>query len=235
MEVIKIVKWIKKKVKEANACGCVVGLSGGIDSAVVAALCKKAVGKNLLCLILPCQSAKFDVDDAIFLAKKFKLKTRIIDLSPTYIRLLKSLPNGTNKIAKANIIPRLRMTTLYYFANLLNYLVVGTGNKSEISVGYFTKYGDGGVDILPLGNFYKSEVKQLAYELNIPEKIIQKIPTAGLWKGQTDEGEMGFTYDELEKVLRSYEKSRKIPRGKIGKMLKNSEHKRKMPEIYNKG
>jgi NAD+ synthase len=122
------------------------------------------------------------------------------------------------------------MTTLYFFANTLNYLVAGTGNRSELSIGYFTKYGDGGVDILPIVNLVKSEVRALARELNVPQQIIDRTPTAGLWLGQTDESEMGFTYDDLERYLKEG------PQGlapalamKIERLVRASEHKRHLP------
>src|SRR6185369_11374700 len=105
------------------------------------------------------------------------------------------------KLPMANVKPRMRMTTLYYVANTLNYMVAGTGNRSELSIGYFTKYGDGGVDLLPIGNLLKSEVRTAARELGVPQPIIDKAPSAGLWLGQTDEAEMGFTYAELESYL----------------------------------
>ncbi|MFN3966799.1 MAG: NAD(+) synthase, partial [Endomicrobiia bacterium] len=130
------------------------------------------------------------------------------------------------KIARGNLKPRLRMLVLYYFANKLNYLVAGTGNKSEIMMGYFTKYGDGGVDILPIGDLLKKDVIQLARKLEIPERIINKKPSAGLWPGQTDEEEMGITYKKLDKILESKSKN-----SKIENIIKKTEHKRKPPEI----
>ncbi|MEW6556861.1 MAG: NAD+ synthase [Elusimicrobiota bacterium] len=223
----KIVNWLKKKVKNTKKNGFVVGLSGGIDSAVVSVLCQKAVGtKNLLCLILPCETSKQDIETAKRFAKKFNLITETVDLTKTYKNFVKILPNG-DKLTKGNLKPRLRMLTLYYFANKLNYLVVGTGNKSELSIGYFTKYGDGGVDILPIGNLHKSEVKNLAKQLNIPDEIIYKTPTAGLWTGQTDEGEIGMTYNELEYRL----KNKKLNK-KLKKMLTSAKHKLAPPEIF---
>jgi NAD+ synthase len=140
------------------------------------------------------------------------------------------------KLVQANLKPRLRMITLYYFANKLNYLVCGTGNKTELSVGYFTKYGDGGVDLLPIGDLLKRQVRQLARELKVPEYIITKAPTAGLWPGQTDEGEMGITYPELDDILERIEKKRrqviaKKKLEKVKKMIKCSEHKRVGPNI----
>ncbi len=223
----KIIVWLKTKLKSAKKSGIVVGLSGGVDSAVVSVLCRKAVGtKNILCLILPCQSQKTDITDSKKVAKKFGLKTETIDLTKIYENLIGILPMA-NKLTQANLKPRLRMLTLYYFANKLNYLVAGTGNKSELSIGYFTKYGDGGVDILPLGDLYKSEVCGLAKYLKVPEEIITKPPTAGLWAGQTDESEIGLTYDELEQQLRSKKYSKNI-----SKYLHSAKHKLTLPEIF---
>lgn len=232
----KIASWIKGQVKDAKAKGIVLGLSGGIDSAVVAALSQRAVGKNnVLALFMPCNSHANDLKDAKLIAKKLKLKTELVDLSGVYNNLLKILP-GAPGLAKSNLKPRLRMATLYYFANKLNYLVCGTGNKSELMVGYFTKYGDGGVDILPIGSLLKRQVRALAKELNIPESIITKPPTAGLWQGQTDEGEMGITYNDLDDILdrMSLKKKQRLSSDKLSKvrrMLIRSEHKRKGADI----
>ncbi len=226
----KIIVWLKTKLKSAKKSGFVVGLSGGVDSAVVSVLCKKAVGtKNVLCLILPCQSQKTDITDARKVAKKFRLKTETIDLTKIYENLTGILPTA-NKLARANLKPRLRMLTLYYFANKLNYIVAGTGNKSELSIGYFTKYGDGGVDILPIGDLYKSEVCGLAKYLKVPEEIITKPPTAGLWAGQTDEGEIGMTYDELEYRLKNKKQTQKLKN-----LTDAAKHKLSLPEIFFKG
>jgi NAD+ synthase len=123
------------------------------------------------------------------------------------------------------------MTTLYYFANKLNYLVVGTGNKSEIMIGYFTKYGDGGADILPLGNLLKNQIKELAEYLGIPKKIINKPPSAGLWEGQTDEEEIGISYNQLDKYLRTGKLNNKIVEKKIQDKITKSTHKRTTPVI----
>jgi NAD+ synthase len=232
----KIVSWIKGQVKLSGAKGIVMGLSGGIDSAVVAALCKEAVGKNsLLVLFMPCNSNPQDLKDAKLVATKLGLKSRLVDLSGVYKNFLKVLPDAGG-LAQGNLKPRLRMSALYYFANKLNYLVCGTGNKSELMVGYFTKYGDGGVDILPIADLFKRQVCKLAQELRIPQSIITKPPTAGLWQGQTDEAEMGITYDELDDILEKFCNSKKQAANKtkvdkVRKMHNSSEHKRKGAEI----
>ena len=232
----KIINWIGKQVKEAKAEGIVIGLSGGIDSCLSAALAKEAVGKNkILALVLPIHSHIQDIKDAKLAARKLGIAVKTVDLSNIYDNLLKILPQA-NKLARINLKPRLRMLTLYYFANKLNYLVCGTGNKSELRVGYFTKYGDGGVDILPIGDLLKREVRELARELNVPENIISKSPTAGLWPGQTDEGEMGITYLELDDILERVDKGRtggvdKKKLSKVKGMISRSEHKRLGPKI----
>ncbi len=159
----EIVRWIKKQVQKANKIGIVLGLSGGIDSSCVAVLSKKALGDNVLGLILPCYSNSIDEKFALKIARRFNIKTERIILDNIFDNLINIYPKGTD-IAKANLKPRLRMTVLYYFANTLDYLVAGTGNKSELYAGYFTKYGDGGVDILPLGGLLKTEVKNVAIE-----------------------------------------------------------------------
>jgi len=213
-----------------------MGLSGGLDSSVVAVLAKEAVGKKrLLALVLPCHSQKEDLRDASLIAKKLGIKTKTVNLTNIYDNLIKILPCGTN-LAKANLKPRLRMLVLYYFANKLNYLVCGTGNKSEIMTGYFSKHGDGATDILPIGDLAKTQVRALAKELGIPQRIINKPPTAGLWPGQTDEGELGITYSELDDILGRLEnKKRQIASmakvNKVKAMIKRSEHKRQGPKI----
>lgn len=228
-------EWIKEKVLEAKKTGAVVGLSGGIDSAVVAVLCKRSFPDATLAVIMPCYSSKTDVAHAYALAEKFDIHVELIELEPVYESLLKSFPKGktyhkNDKLSQSNIKPRLRMITLYYLASQLNYLVVGTGNRSEIAVGYSTKYGDAGVDILPLGNLVKRQVSELAEYLGITRDIISKPPSAGLWEGQTDEGEMGLTYNDLDNYLTTDEASVQVKK-KIESMMRASAHKRAMPPI----
>jgi NAD+ synthase len=201
----RISDWIRERVIEAGAKGVVVGLSGGLDSAVTAVLCKKAFPDTTLGLIMPCFSSRGDVEDARMVAKKFGIETKEIDISNVFKFFLNCLEEGDAKEevdrAVANLKPRIRMICLYYFANKLHYLVVGTGNKSEIVIGYFTKYGDGAADILPLGDLLKTEEWKLADELDIPGEIREKVPSAGLWAGQTDEAEIGMRYEELDTIL----------------------------------
>ncbi|MFH0913587.1 MAG: NAD+ synthase [Candidatus Omnitrophota bacterium] len=232
----KIINWIKKQLKDSGTKGIVLGLSGGIDSALVAALAKEAVGKDrVLALILPCYSQMQDLIDAELIAKQLGIKAQTLDLSQIYNNLIGILPVAGN-LAKANLKPRLRMLVLYYFANKLNYLVCGTGNKSELSIGYFTKHGDGATDILPIGDLLKKDVRTLAKQLKLSVRIINKPPTAGLWPGQTDEGEMGITYPELDDILERMTKKRKQTLSKektekVSQMIHRSAHKRQGPKV----
>lgn len=233
----KFFEWFEQFFSKSGAAGTVCGLSGGIDSAVVSVLLNQAIGKRHLSLFMGIESSEKDLEDARLLAEKFDLNFLELDLTDVYLHLAEKLPQGT-KIAYANLKPRLRMLTLYYFANSQNRLVAGTGNKTEISVGYFTKYGDGACDFLPIGSIYKTQVRMLARYLGIPERIITKPPSAGLWMGQTDEGEMGIPYEELDNALFLIEAGkqgslRKEVYEKVEAMKKNSEHKRCMPELFN--
>ncbi|MCW4032994.1 MAG: NAD+ synthase [Candidatus Bathyarchaeota archaeon] len=201
----KIENFIKKKVEEAKATGIVIGLSGGIDSTTVVSLCKSALGADrILGLIMPSKNTKDeDIQDAKDLANQLNIDTttiNIADLEEQFESLL-NYDKQIDRVAIGNILPRLRMTILYFHANSMNRLVAGTGNKSELLIGYFTKYGDGGVDMLPIGDLYKTQVRQLAEYLGISKNLIWKVPTAGLWENQTDENEIGFKYELLDLAL----------------------------------
>jgi NAD+ synthase len=233
----KLVKWLKERVAEAKCQGVVLGLSGGMDSSVVAALCQRAFPQKTLGLIMPCHSSNQDIEHARALAQKFSIPTKTAVLDGTFDNLLKALPDekappDTSRLAQANLKARLRMLTLYYFANKLNYLVVGSGNRDELAIGYFTKYGDGGVDIQPLGSLLKGQVKELAKFLGIPRQITDKPPSAGLWEGQTDEGELDFSYDELDRYLASGEAPAALKK-KFKTKIAAAEHKRQPPPLAN--
>ena len=232
-----IIQFIKNQVKSANAKGVVLGLSGGIDSAVVAVLAKKALGtKNVLCYYLPYNTDINNSEHIFKLCNKFKLKCtnlsikQIVDLFTYYPK---------EELTKGNIKARIRMTYLYTFANSKNCLVIGTTNKSELMTGYFTKYGDGACDFEPIAHLYKTEVIQLAKQLGIPDEIINKPPSADLWKGQTDEDEIGLSYYELDEILQFIEMKGNYPESKnitwniskVLKMIYKSEHKRNQPPV----
>jgi NAD+ synthase len=231
----KLILWIRDTVSAAGGKGVVIGMSGGVDSSVAAVLCQRAFSEAVLGLILPCYSSEIDRENAEFVAAKFHIPIKVVVLDNVFDALVKVLPGkdyntATRKLAEANIKPRLRMITLYYFANRLNYLVVGASNSSELAVGYFTKYGDGGVDLMPLGNLVKSQVCDLAVYLDIPREIIDKPPSAGLWDGQVDEVEMGLAYNELDRYLITGGAEEKI-REKIDSMMNRGAHKRSLPLV----
>jgi NAD+ synthase len=244
----EITDWLRQRVSAANARGLVVGLSGGIDSAVVVRLCQMATPDQVLGVIMPCYSDPQDESDARLVADHFGVTIIRADLEQPYDQLvaiarnaLSSLPPGLApagvqagdikaRVPVANVKPRLRMATLYFMANSLNYLVVGTGNRSELTIGYFTKYGDGGVDVLPIGSLLKSEVRAMARELGVPQPIIEKPPSAGLWLGQTDEEEMGFTYAEIERYVTDGPDSVAPALAlRLERMIRATEHKRYPP------
>lgn len=227
----EIIDWLKEEVKKANCKGVVFGLSGGIDSAVVAGLSYEAFGKDALGIIMPIDSNPEDEEDALLVANSLKLNTEIVDLTSTYKEFLSKVKSFENKLSLANIKPRLRMMTLYYYAQSNNYLVLGCSNLSELLTGYFTKYGDSGSDLLPIANLTKTQVWEISKVLNIPEKIINKKPSAGLWDNQTDEDEMGFSYEVLDSYIMGNTINKDLE-VKISNMKKNSEHKRNFAKIF---
>ena len=208
-EIASVVAWIRDRVSEAGARGCVVGLSGGVDSSVVGALCKRAFPETSLGLIMPYSSKDDDFTErARAFAQALDMPTLLHPIGEAHERLAETflsqpdvakLEPRSLEIPLGNLRSRLRMCALYLYANARNYIVAGTGNKDEDhGIGYFTKYGDGGVDISPIADFHKSEVYQLARALGVPSTILEASPSAGLWDGQTDEDELGMTYAEIE-------------------------------------
>lgn len=237
----EIVQWLRRQVEDAKVNGLLVGVSGGLDSAVVAYLIKRAFPEDSLGVIMPLKSNPIDIKDAEQVIENSGIKGMTIDLTTTHDILFTTLKEElaernelneqTLQLADANLRPRLRMSTLYTLAANYNYLVVGTDNKAEWYTGYFTKYGDGGVDLQPIVDFTKHEVWEMGKFLGIPQSILEKKPSADLWEGQTDEEEMGTTYDKID----AYLLGQAIPtedREKIENMHRDTEHKRHMPKMF---
>ncbi len=236
----KIVEFIKNEAKDKKA---VIGLSGGIDSSLTAYFLVASLGKEkVLGLIMPDSSSTpyEDVRDALSLASLLNINYRIVYID-NILRSYTANFDFLDKKALGNLKARVRMSILYYFANINDGLVIGTGDKSEIYLGYFTKYGDGGVDILPIGDVYKTEVRELAVYFKIPESITNKKSSPRLWPGQTAEDELGVTYEVVDKILHELIDI-KVPEeellkkygeaaSKVINLVKLSEHKRRMPSI----
>ncbi len=249
---IKLIEdFIKTRVSEAGAKGVIIGLSGGIDSSVVATIAVRALGpKNVYTLFLPSKTTpNTDLNHIKSLCSQLKLDVEVINIQKMIDIFAEEMQKEeeSSLLEWMNIKPRIRQTIFYFFANQLNYLVCGAGNKSELMVGYFTKYGDGAVDILPIGDVYKTHVFQLGEYLNIPEEIINKTPSAGLREGQSDEAEIGMSYSQLDSILFGLERFQneadiaerlQIPLlevKRVRSMLYHSEHKRRGPLILKLG
>jgi NAD+ synthase len=239
----EVTEFIVESVEEAGADGVVVGLSGGIDSATASALAVEALGaENVHGLVMPSEvSDDENMSDAERHAHDFGIEYDIVEIQPVVDKFLEGYGVEDDE-AVGNLAARVRMCYNYLVANSEDTLVLGTGNRSELLVGYYTKYGDGGVDILPIGGLYKSEVREVARSLGVDEDIIEKPPTAGLWEGQTDEEELGATYDELDDFLRAYiDEGASVEEAaeaaeitvetarRLKEMYRVSEHKRKTP------
>lgn len=221
-------KWIRETVLEASMTGVVVGLSGGLDSAVSAALCAAAIGKeNVLGLIMPCESMQSDTDDGIRIAGHLGIRFRTVDLYPVLMSFTTGL-DDKSVLNLANIKSRLRMAMLY--AHSSGRLVLGTSNYSEILVGYWTKWGDGAADLLPIGRLFKDEVREIAAVLGLPRWVIDRVPSAGLWPGQSDEDEMGVSYNDIRAYFEEGDISASAA-AMIQKMIRSTEHKRN-PIVY---
>lgn len=234
----KISAWLRESLQLAGAEGFVFGLSGGVDSAVTGALAVEAVGsESVLAAILPCHSAPIDARLGRAVADAFDMPTVTVALGDAFTDLVDNLPPSEHRLAAANIKPRLRMIALYYLAQTNRYLVLGSSNRTERMVGYFTKYGDGGADLLPLGDLYKTEVWELARDLGVPQEVIERAPSAGLWPGQTDEDELGITYPKLDRILAAMadddtEGVDPAALAKVETMILHSAHKRALPPMF---
>lgn len=231
------VEWLREKVSEANAKGLVVGVSGGVDSSVVVGLCVRAFPNNCIAVTMPSHSDPEDTEDAIWVAEGFDLRPLGVNLSDVHTQIFEQVKTGLEsqgcdlvgeKMSQGNLKARLRMSTLYAVANALNYLVVGTDNAPESYTGYFTKYGDGGVDLLPISSLTKAEVRVWARMLGLPLAIATRVPTAGLWPGQTDEAELGLTYEQIDRYLLGEKVSPEVQE-RIETLHRQSEHKRNLP------
>ncbi len=244
----KIVGFIKEVVKGAKAAGVVVGLSGGVDSSLAVALCVRALGKEgVLGVIMPISfTPEQDVKDAQDLAEWLEIKTELVEvqkISEAFFEDLRCKPEYPNqKMPRANILARIRMIILYYYANCNNYLVVGTGDRSEAIIGYFTKYGDGGADFMPIRHLYKTQVRELASYLGVPEHVAYKPSSPQLYPGHKITDEVPLSYDKLDPVLvgmfdkklplREVSQLAEVPVETIHEVLRRfkvSEHKRRYP------
>ena len=237
----QITKFISEQVKSRKKNGVVIGLSGGLDSSVCLVLASKALGKNrIFGLIMPerGQTPQKDIDNAYDLAHKLGIKYKEIHFERAKKILLGNLPN--DRLSAGNLSARLRMSLLYHYAGKSNLLVLGTSDKSELMIGYFTKFGDGGADILPLGGLYKSQVKLLGKKLGLAEQIINQPSSPRFWKGHVAEKELGLTYHEIDTILRHYvdndlascnlsKKKKKL----VTDMVRKSRHKRELIPVCN--
>lgn len=237
--------FIRQKAAEAKSSGIVIGMSGGLDSSLVAYLSVKAVGKEkVLGIMMPEKSSNpLDLEHGVGVAESLGIEHMIVDITEPFRAFLEAIPKMGSQLVAANIKARCRMIILYMIANETNRLVMGCGNKTELMVGYFTKFGDGGSDYQPIGDLYKTQARELARRIGVDSEIVNKAPSAGLWEGQTDEGEMGITYDLLDQILHGLETD--MPREKIAKeagceastvesiegKMRASVHKRRLPQI----
>jgi NAD+ synthase len=238
-------QFLRSHVEEAEAAGVLIGLSGGIDSALCARLARDALGpERTHALLLP--DSLFPValrQEVAEYAAQLGISLRVVEINGPEGGFRTLFPDVTDRVSWGNVKARLRMISLYVVAREQHLLVVGTGNKSELLMGYFTKWGDGGVDLLPVGDLYKTQVRALAAQLELPRAIRDRPPTAGLWEGQTDEEELGLPYSELDQILFGLEQLRtseeiarasKIPLERVRKVeatVDRTRHKRRSPPI----
>ena len=232
-----IISFLQKYCEDKPA---VLGLSGGLDSSVVAYLAAEALGSNKIHTIISPSETNTDQDleYAKNICENLDIQYSIFNIDTIIESFQKSTDNlYTSKQSLGNLKARIRMSLLYGKANELDGLVLGTGNRTELSIGYFTKHGDGGADLLPIGDLYKTEERELAKYIGVPQEIIDRPPTAGLWDGQTDEDEIGMTYETLDKILTSLEQNKSLDKfetndvEKVRKLMNKATHKNKIPPI----
>ena len=233
-----IVKFLQDYLKTVHAKGYVLGLSGGVDSSLVAALAKKAVGReNLMCIMMPIDSHPSDLEDAKKVAEALDLRYVVLDGSNSFHETLKEFERqnlSLDRMSQSNLKVRIRMTMLYAYGQANNYLVLGTDNMDERYTGYFTKYGDGAADLLPIVYLTKGEVVEASKMLGVPYFLAERTPSAGLFEGQTDEKEMGITYKDLDTFLLGGKVDKEVEE-RIAHLHRVSEHKRAAiptPEEY---
>lgn len=234
-----IEKLLLEQIKQANSTGCVLGLSGGIDSAVLAYICKRIIKQNTLALIMPdtAITPKSETEDALKIVDSLGIDYKLIDIKPIVNEYSKYLE--PNEKAVGNLRARVRTNILYYYANVKNLLVLGSSDKSEYLIGYFTKYGDGAADITPIISLYKLQVRKLAEYLGVSKNIVLKKSSPHLWKDHEAEKEIGLTYEEIDSILyclidKKMSKDEICSELKINEsiveriiqMMKKSEHKR---------
>jgi NAD+ synthase len=242
----EITKFISESVRKSNLKGAIIAVSGGIDSALTLSFAAKALGpERIRAVTMPERdiTPTSDITDVMRITDLYDVTCDVVEITPTLEALSDVLPlyDRSNTLATGNIRPRVRMIVSYHYANVLNMMVMGSSNKTELMTGYFTKHGDGGVDLMPLGDLYKYQVRQLAGYMGVPQDIIDKTPTAGLWPGQTDEGELGASYDSIDMILWGHENgisAQKIASEidvdlglvkRIIRRVERNEHKRRFP------
>lgn len=242
-EIDRITEFIHAYVHGSGFSKAVIGLSGGIDSSLSAALSVRALGKeNILGLMLPYKnSSPASFEDALLLAEQLDITHHKIDITPMVDSYFESFQPQADMLRRGNWMARIRMCVLYDYSALHRALVVGTSNRTELLVGYFTQFGDGACAFEPIGHLYKTEVWQMAALLGIPDKIIKKTPTADLWADQTDEGELGLFYPQLDEILYLLTEQRMQPDSitaqgftseqvqKVQNLMRRSEYKRMLP------
>lgn len=244
-----IMAFIKSKVKEFKSSGVIIGMSGGLDSSVVAALCSRGLGRDrVMGVMMPeSQSKPEDLEHGILMAKNLKIERIEMDITKPIESFREILSDYDGELSYANLKARSRMIVLYYIANTTNRLVMGCSNKTELMVGYFTKFGDGAADFLPIGDLYKIQVREIAKRIGISESIMKKPPSAGLLKDQLDEDDLGISYDLLDQILFGLETQMSIEDianriecdkeivEKVRRMIRLSVHKRRLPLIAKLG